>query len=134
MSNVQMIIYDGWLVDKPELRFTPTGSAVANFRMGSSQIYRDKNGEQKKVTTWLKVAVWGANAERIAKHCQKGTRVQVHGRLRPNPETGSPEIFTLKTGEAAASYEINARDVFIISGGVFENRNEEEDDNGGLPY
>ncbi|MDT7885338.1 MAG: single-stranded DNA-binding protein, partial [Thermoflexus sp.] len=65
-------------------------------------------------TIWFRVSVFGRQAE-IAHQClQKGRAVLVEGRLRPDPETGSPRIFRRSDGTAGASYEVRAdRIVFI---------------------
>ena len=132
MSNTQLLVYDGWLADDPEMRFINNGTAVTNFRIGSSRQYKKSNGELQKETTWLKIAVWGAQAEYVKAHCKKGTRVLVEGRLRPG-ENGSPETFQLSTGGYGASYEVTATRVNIISGGVFENSDQQSSDDS-LPY
>ena len=126
MSNVQQLNYDGWLADDPVMRYLANGTPVTNFRIGSSRSYKTKNGDQKKETTWLKVAVWGNQAEYINEHTRKGTRVFVEGRLRP-AENGSPEIFTLNNGNPAASYEVTARNVTILEGGVWDSQSEEDE-------
>lgn len=132
MSCVQLVVYSGWVAADPDYRFTPGGTQVANFRMGSNRTYKDKSGEKQKETTWLKIVVWGAQAEYISKYVKKGTQVIVTGRLRPN-KNGSPEVFTLKTGEPAASFEITAQNVEILTGGAWEDSSEEEDESP-LPY
>jgi len=108
------LIIAGHLGTDPEMRYTPEGTPVASFRMASSVRYRDAGGEPREETIWFRVSVFGRQAE-IAHQClQKGRAVLVEGRLRPDPETGSPRIFRRSDGTAGASYEVRAdRIVFI---------------------
>lgn len=79
-SNIATMI--GNLTDDPELRFTPGGSAVANFRIASNRRYTDKNGQQQEETTFMSVNCWRDMAENVAESLHKGDRVVVIGRIR----------------------------------------------------
>ena len=114
-NQIQMVIYEGYLVNDPEMRYTPKGQPVVNFRMGSNNSYKDAEGTVVKETTWLKVTVWGKLCEIVNQWCEKGSQVVVFGKLRVG-KNGSPEVYNLKDGTPAASYEITARDVRIIKG------------------
>ena len=74
----------GNLVDDPELRFTPSGAAVAKFRMASTPRYLDKQTNEWKdgESLFLSVNVWRQAAENVAESLQRGTRVIVSGRLK----------------------------------------------------
>jgi single-strand DNA-binding protein len=71
----------GRLGDDPELRFTPGGKAVADFRIACDE--NKKNGDQweKVSTTWLRVSIWERDAEAVAEHVKKGDLVTVIGSL-----------------------------------------------------
>jgi len=114
-NQLQMVLYEGYLADEPEMRFTPSGKPVTNFRIGSHRGYKNANGEQVKETTWLKVATWGKLAENVNKICGKGSHVIVRGTLRTN-ESGSPNVYKSNDGEYRASFEITANEVRIIKG------------------
>jgi single-strand DNA-binding protein len=107
-SQIQKIMYEGYLAADPEMRFLPSGQAVTNFRMGSTRQWKSKDGQVQKETTWFKVSVWGAQAEIVNQYASKGDLVIVEGRLKPDKETGGPIVFSRNDGSAGASYEITA--------------------------
>lgn len=112
-SQIQLVIYEGYLVDEPTMRYTPAGTAVTNFRMGSNRKFKTSAGEVRKEVTWLKVASWGKLAEIVNEWCSKGSHVIVTGKLRVG-EDGSPVPYQMKNGEWGASYEITADEVRIL--------------------
>lgn len=72
----------GRLGNDPELKFTPSGAAVANFSIACDENKKDGNDNWEKVsTTWLRVAVWKDAAEAVAEHVKKGDLVTVIGQL-----------------------------------------------------
>jgi single-strand DNA-binding protein len=110
---MQLVIYEGYLAADPEMRYTPAGKAVTNFRIGSNRKWKNAEGEDMKETTWLKIAAWDKLAEIVAKYCHKGSHVIVTGVLRVG-KGGSPEPYQLSSGEWGASYEITAREVNML--------------------
>ncbi|MFY0409174.1 single-stranded DNA-binding protein [Solicola sp. PLA-1-18] len=84
MAGETIITVIGNLVDDPELRFTPSGAAVANFRIASTPRTFDRQTNEWKDgdTLWLSCAVWRQAAENVAESLTKGTRVIVQGRLK----------------------------------------------------
>jgi len=111
----EKIIFAGNLGRDPELRYTPTGQAVANLSVAVNRQYTNSNGEQVKITTWFRVTVWGKQAEACNQYLRKGSKVLVEGRLNPDPATGSPRIWTRQDGTAGASYEVTAQTVRFLS-------------------
>lgn len=72
----------GRLGNDPELKFTPSGAAVANFSIACDENKKDANDNWEKVsTTWLRIAVWKDAAEAVAEHLKKGDLVTVIGQL-----------------------------------------------------
>ncbi len=67
-----------------ELRYTPSGRAVANFRMATNEHYNTTEGEKKTRTEWHRITVWGTRAENCAKFLSKGRQVLVEGASRTN--------------------------------------------------
>lgn len=134
-SQIQMVMYEGYLAADPEMRFIPSGTAVTNFRIGSTRQYKDAKGETLKETTWLKVTAWGKLGEIVNNFCAKGSQVIVKGRLRPN-ETGNPSVYQMNNGEHGASFEIVAEEVRILKSkeGAFAPREEEELGSEELPF
>jgi single-strand DNA-binding protein len=79
MSNNVTLI--GNLVDDPELRFTPSGVAMAKVRFAVNRRWRGQDGEWQEQTSFFTGTVWREQAETVAESLQKGTRVIVTGRL-----------------------------------------------------
>ncbi|HEX9977667.1 MAG TPA: single-stranded DNA-binding protein [Acidimicrobiia bacterium] len=71
----------GNLVDDPELRFTPSGVAMAKIRFAVNRRYQDRSGEWKEDTSFFGGTLWRDAAENCAESLSKGTRVIVTGRL-----------------------------------------------------
>jgi single-strand DNA-binding protein len=72
----------GNLTDDPDLRFTPNGAAVCNFRIAVNRRYTTKDGQQQEETTFMGVNVWRDMAENVAESLTKGDRVIVIGRVK----------------------------------------------------
>ena len=130
-SQIQLVMYEGYLARSPEMRYTANDKTVTNFRMASNNEYIS-NGEKVKETIWLKVTVWGKLAEIVNNYCEKGSHVIVTGRLRAN-ENGNPNEFELKAGGYGSSFEVVANQVRILSKKdiVTELVSDEDDD---LPF
>jgi single-strand DNA-binding protein len=79
MSNNLTVI--GNLVDDPELRFTPSGVAMAKLRVAVNRRWRDQQGEWQEDTSFFTGTCWRDQAEQVAESLQKGTRVIITGRL-----------------------------------------------------
>lgn len=84
MAGETVITVVGNLVDDPELRFTPSGAAVANFRVASTPRTFDKNSNEWKDgdALFLSCSVWREAAENVAETLTKGLRVIIQGRLK----------------------------------------------------
>jgi single-strand DNA-binding protein len=104
--NDTTITIVGNLVDDPELRFTPSGQAVANFRIASTPRYFDKQANEWKDGDglFLTVNVWRQAAENVAESLLRGMRVIVTGRLKQRS-------YETKEGEKRTVYEIEADEV-----------------------
>src|SRR4051812_2297788 len=96
----------GNLVDAPELRFTPSGAAVAKFRIASTPRFLDKTTNEWKdgEGLFLTCNVWRQAAENVAESLTKGTRVIVQGRLRQRS-------YETREGEKRTVYEIEVDEV-----------------------
>jgi single-strand DNA-binding protein len=71
----------GRLGDAPTLRFTQSGKAVANFSLATNWTYKDSEGTQHDDVQWHRCVAWGAAGELLSKHCKKGERLYVEGRI-----------------------------------------------------
>ncbi len=96
----------GNLVGDPELRYTPTGQAVANFRVASTPRFMDRQTNEWKDgdSLFLSCNVWRQAAENVAESLQRGMRVIVSGRLRQRS-------YETKEGEKRTVYEIEVDEV-----------------------
>lgn len=81
--GVNKVILVGNLGQDPEVRYTPSGSAVANITIATSESWRDKQkGENKEVTEWHRVVLFGKLAEVAGEYLRKGSQVYIEGQLR----------------------------------------------------
>ena len=91
----------GNLTDDPELRFTPNGAAVANFRLAVTPRVREGDSWKDGETSFFRINVWRQQAENAAESLTKGTRAIVIGRLRMRSwETDAGEKRTVVEVEA----------------------------------
>ena len=82
MAENQITIV-GNVTDEPELRFTPSGQAVANFTVAVNRRYKNRDGNwEDKLDGFFRCSAWGSLGENVAESCKKGTRVLVSGRLQ----------------------------------------------------
>ena len=102
-TNLTMI---GNLVNDPELRFTPSGAAVAKFTVASTPRYLDKNTNEWKDgdSLFLQCQIWRQAAENVAESLTKGMRVIVSGRLKQRS-------YETKEGEKRTVFEVEVDEV-----------------------
>ena len=81
MSDTNILVMAGNLTRKPELRYTPKGTAIADFGLASNRRY-GKGDDQKEEVCFIDVTVFGSTAEAVVKHLDKGRKVLVEGRLQ----------------------------------------------------
>jgi single-strand DNA-binding protein len=96
----------GNLVDDPELRFTPSGAAVAKFRVASTPRYMDRQTNEWKdgESLFLSCNVWRQAAENVAETLQRGMRVIVQGRLKQRS-------YETREGEKRTVFEVEVDEV-----------------------
>lgn len=111
----QKMILIGNLGRDPEMRYTPSGQAVTNFSMATNRKWTGNDGEKQEETCWFRISVWGNQGEAVNQYLNQGSRVMVEGRLRPDPETGGPRIYTRNDGSPGASFEVTAYRVVFLS-------------------
>jgi single-strand DNA-binding protein len=106
MAGDTSITIAGNLVEDPQLRYTPTGQAVANFRIASTPRWQDRqSGEWKDGDSlFLTCNVWRQAAENVAESLQRGMRVLVQGRLRQRS-------YETKEGEKRTVYEVEVDEI-----------------------
>jgi single-strand DNA-binding protein len=82
MASVNKVILVGNLGADPELRYTNTGTAVANLRIATNEQWTDKNGERQSRTEWHNIVAWGKLGEICGKYLKKGRSIYIEGRLQ----------------------------------------------------
>ena len=108
MSGLNKVMLIGRLGSDPELRYTPDGTAVANFSIATSEEWKDKNtGEKKERTEWHRVVAWRRLGEICGEYLAKGKQIYVEGRI----QTRSWED---KDGNKRYTTEIVASDIQFL--------------------
>jgi single-strand DNA-binding protein len=100
----------GNLGKDPELRFTPSGRAVARFPLATSEQWTDQSGQRQDRTEWHNVVVWGKQAESCGQYLAKGRQVFVEGSVRSRQ-------YDDKEGQKRYITEIIAQRVQFLGGG-----------------
>ena len=100
----------GNLGTDPEMRYTPSGSAVTSFRIAVNRTYTTASGERREDTEWFTVNAWNQLAEQVNQYLTKGRQVYVEGRLNSRTWTG-------QDGQQRFNNEITANQVVFLSGG-----------------
>ncbi|HEX5613442.1 MAG TPA: single-stranded DNA-binding protein [Burkholderiales bacterium] len=83
MASVNKVILVGNLGADPETRYQPSGDAITNIRVATTDRWKDKaSGEMKEATEWHRVAFFGRLAEVAGEYLKKGSQVYIEGRIR----------------------------------------------------
>jgi single-strand DNA-binding protein len=82
MASVNKVILIGNLGADPEMRYLPSGEAVANLRIATTDKFKDRNGEMQEATEWHRVSFFGKTAEICGQYLKKGSQVYVEGSIR----------------------------------------------------
>jgi single-strand DNA-binding protein len=104
MASVNKVIIVGNLGADPETRYTPSGDAVTNIRVATTDKWKDKaSGEMKEQTEWHRISFWGRLAEVAGEYLKKGSQVYIEGSLRTrkwqDKESGQDRYATEIRGE-----------------------------------
>ena len=110
MANFNKVILIGNLTRDPELRYTPSGTAVVNLRLAANHRFRDRSGEMKQETCFITVVVWDKQAESCNQYLQKGRSALIEGRLQSRS-------FQDNDGKNRNVIEVRADRVVFLSGG-----------------
>lgn len=108
--SVNKAIIIGNLGADPEVRYTQSGTPVANLRIATNERWTDKSGQSQERTEWHRVVVFGNTAENCAKYLSKGRQVYVEGRIQTNEWQDND-------GNKRYTTEIVAQNVTFLSGG-----------------
>jgi len=80
--SVNKVILVGNLGKDPELRYTPSGAAVATFSMATTERYKDKDGNRQDKTEWHNIVAWRQLAEICGKYLHKGKQIYIEGKIQ----------------------------------------------------
>ncbi|MBI1285712.1 MAG: single-stranded DNA-binding protein [Thiobacillus sp.] len=87
MASVNKVILVGNLGRDPEMRYLPSGEAVANLAIATTDKYKDKTGQMVEATEWHRVSFFGRTAEVCGQYLKKGSQVYVEGSIRTRKYT-----------------------------------------------
>jgi single-strand DNA-binding protein len=110
MASVNKVILVGNLGADPETRYLPSGDAVTNIRLATTDRFKDKaSGDMKELTEWHRVAFFGRLAEVAGEYLKKGSSVYVEGRIRTRK-------WTDQAGQERYSTEIVGEQMQMLGG------------------
>jgi single-strand DNA-binding protein len=101
----------GNITRDPELRYIPSGSAVATFTIAMNRVYKLQSGEKKEEVSFVRCVVWGRMAEICGEYLKKGNPVFVEGRLQSRNWDG-PD------GQKKSTIEVIVQNVQFLRGGA----------------
>src|SRR5579884_1578823 len=107
--SVNKVILVGRLGQNPEVRYTPSGAAVANFTLATNESWTDKSGQKQERTEWHRIVVWGKLGELCGEYLSKGRQAYVEGRIQTRE-------WTDKEGKKNYTTEIVAQNVQFLGG------------------
>lgn len=109
--GINKVILIGNLGADPEMKYTAGGTAICKFRLATTEVFKDRDGNQQERTEWHRVVAWAKLAEICGQYLSKGKQVYVEGSLRTSS-------WDDQDGNKRYTTEINARDVQFLSGGA----------------
>src|SRR5205814_1557664 len=110
MGSVNKVILVGNLGRDAELRYTPSGTAIAKFSLATTEKWTDKSGGPQERTEWHNIDLWGKQAETLAEYLTKGKQVYVEGRLQSDE-------YTDKDGNKRKTTRVRCDRVVLLGGG-----------------
>jgi len=101
------ILVIGNVGSDPEMRYTPSGTAVTSFSLATNRVYNTADGERHEETEWFRISAWGKLAEQCNNYVTKGMKIYAEGRLKSDTWTGND-------GQTRVSLEISADKVLFL--------------------
>ena len=120
MASVNKCIFIGNLGRDPEIRYGASGDAIANFSIACTETYKDKQGQKQEKTEWVRIVMYGRQAEIAGEYLKKGSSVYLEGRLQTRK-------WQNKEGQDQYTTEIVADRMQMLGG-----KGERKDDSGYL--
>ncbi len=109
MAGVNKVILVGNLGRDPELRYTKTGQAVANFSLATTEQWNSRDGQREERTEWHRIVAWAKTAELCSQYLSKGRSVYIEGQLRTRD-------WEDRDGNKRQTTEIHAQTVQFLGG------------------
>ncbi|MHB1675924.1 MAG: single-stranded DNA-binding protein [Sulfuriferula sp.] len=109
MASVNKVILIGNIGKDPEIRYMPSGDAMVNLTLATTDNWKDKNGEKQERTEWHRVAIFGKLAEIAGEYLKKGSQVYFEGSLKTRK-------WTNKEGHDQYTTEIIADKMQMLGG------------------
>jgi single-strand DNA-binding protein len=106
MASVNKVILVGNLGRDPEVRYMPSGDAVANIALATSSKYKNKAGEMVEETEWHRVSFFGRQAEIVGEYLKKGRSVYIEGRLKTRKYTDKDGVEKYATDIIASEMQM----------------------------
>ncbi len=110
MGSVNKVILVGNLGRDSELKYTPSGAAVATLNLATTEVWNDRNSQRQEKTEWHRVVLWGKQAESLQEYLTKGKQIYVEGRLQTRQ-------WDDKDGNKRYTTEIKADRITLLGGG-----------------
>ena len=110
MASYNRVLLIGNLTRNPEIRYTPSGTAVADLGMAVNESFKNKAGEVVEQVCYVDVVVWGRQAETASEYLHKGSPIFVEGRLQLDQ-------WENQQGEKRSKLRVRADRVQFLSGG-----------------
>jgi single-strand DNA-binding protein len=98
MASVNKAILVGNLGRDPEMRYSASGDAIANFSIATTETWKDKGGQKQEKTEWHRITAFGKLAEIAGEYLKKGSSVYVEGRIQSNEYTDKEGVEKVSYG------------------------------------
>ncbi|MDO8535395.1 MAG: single-stranded DNA-binding protein [Candidatus Omnitrophota bacterium] len=108
-ASLNKVLLIGNLTRDPELRYVPSGTAVATFSIAVNRVYTSQAGEKKEEVSFIRIVVWGRRAEVCGEYLSKGSPVFIEGRLQSRSWEG-------QDGQKRSTTEVIADNVQFLRG------------------
>lgn len=109
MASVNKVILIGNLGNDPEMRYAPSGDAICNIRIATTESWKDKSGEKKESTEWHRVVLYRKLGEIAGQYLKKGSSCYIEGRIRTRK-------WQDKEGQDRYTTEIEATEMKMLGG------------------
>ena len=110
-KSVNKVILVGNLGKDPEIRYTPSGTAVAKFTIATNERFKDKDGQWQDRTEWHNLVAFARTAEIVGEYLKKGRTVYIEGSLRTSSWDDK------ETGQKKYRTEVMVNDLVLLGGG-----------------